>query len=287
MSSNSRLWGADLFLLEKWDAASALSDDEQLTHWFSLYIQVPFSQRYSYRQRGLDRGLNTAADLPQADQELLSRLRTPEERQIVDMIWVRTVYDAGTDSAFEAFMRAIPCETELPIFQDSARYNFGGGDGWRRIFSRLPQILEPHNSSSDDYDARKQKALEECIEAERQDTQEVEDQGGDPEEDGTYWPELYSAYHYRAKVGMVLVVDMETLLVAAEDPKRATVLAVWFDEMSHVIRQTRLTAQETWNVEGLEMTMGGALPEHGEWTRADIGEDYDWEGPFGPPFTTE
>lgn len=228
-----------------------------------------------------------ASDLPQADQDLLSRLRTPQERQIVDMIWVRTVYDAGTDSAFEAFMGVIPCATELPIFQDSTRYNYGGGDGWRRIFSRLPQILEPYNLSSDDYEARKQKALDECIEAERRDIQEVEEQGGDPEEDGTYWPELYSAYHYKAKVGMVLVVDRETLRVAAKDPKQATVLAVWFDEMSHVIRQTRLTPQETWNVEGLEMTMGGALQGHGEWTRADIGEGYDWEGPFGPPFATE
>lgn len=203
------------------------------------------------------------------------------------MIWLRTYYDAGSDQAFAAFMGARPDETELYVFQDPVRYNYGGGDGWRHIFTRLPQILEPDRRSPEDYGARKQKALNGCIEAERQDVQEVEDQGGDPEEDGTYWAELYSDYHYKAKVGMVLVADEETMRVAIEDPKSATVLAVWFDEMGRVIRHTRMTAQETWNVEGLEMTMGGALREHGEWTRAEPGEDYDWDGPLGPPFEAE
>lgn len=203
------------------------------------------------------------------------------------MIWLRSFYDAGTDAAFAAFMRARPDETELYVFQDPTRYNFGGGDSWRRIFTRLPQILDSDRRSPEDYEARKQKALEGCIEAEQQDTQEVEDQGGDTEEDGTYWAELYSDYHYKAKVGMVLVADEETLRAAAEDPKSAKVLAVWFDEMGRVIRYTRITAQETWSVEGLEMTMGGALREHGEWTRAEPGEDYDWDGPLGPPFEAE
>lgn len=240
-----------------------------------------------YTQRANDQGLTRPTDLPQAEQDLFSRLRMPDERQIVDMFWLRTCYDPGTDAAFEAFMRARPDDTELYIFQDPNRYNYGSGNGWRRIFTRLPQILDPYRCSPDDYEVRKQKAREGCIDAERQDIQEVEDQGGNPEEDGTYWAELYSDYHYQAKVGMVLVVDEETLHAATEDAKSAKVLAIWFDEMGCVIRHTRMTAQETWNVEGLEMTMGGALREHGEWKYAELGEDYDWDGPLGPPFEAE
>lgn len=238
-----------------------------------------------YTQRAKDAGLSKAKDLPQADQDLLSRLRKPEERQILDMVWLRTCYEEETDKAFTAFMRTRPDETELPVFQDASHYNYGGSDGWQRIFTRLPQLLDPYKVSPEKYEGRKQMALEQCIEAERQDEADVEEQGGDPEEDGAYWMELYSAYHYQAKVGMVLVVDDETLRVATKDPKSAKVLAVWFDEMGREVRRTRLTAQETWNVEGLEMTMGGALKEHGEWTRAEPGQDYDWDGPLGPPFS--
>lgn len=208
------------------------------------------------------------------------------ERKNVDMIWLRTCYGEGTDATFSAFIRARPDEeTELFVFQDPARYNYGGGDGWRRIFTRLPQILDPYRIAPEKYETKKKEALDQCIEAERQDIADVEDQDGDPEEDGTYWMELYSAYHYKSKVGMILVADEETLRV--ENPASAKVLAVWFDEMGRVVRYTRLTAQETWNVEGLEMTMGGALAEHAEWTLAEAGEDYDWNGPLGPPFNSD
>lgn len=180
-------------------------------------------------------------------------------------------------------MSARPDETELAVFHDAHRYNYGGGDGWRCIFTRLPQLLDPYNISPDVYEDKKHKALTECYEDEQQDTKEVENQGGDPEEDGTYWMELYSSFHYKAMVGMILVVDDETLRAAAEDPASAKVLTVWFDEMGRVIRHTRMTAQETWDVEGILLTMGSALIEKGPWMRAEPGEDYDWDGPFGPP----
>lgn len=233
-----------------------------------------------------DQGLIRPTDLPQADQDLLTRLRKPEEFQIVDMIWLRTFYEDGSDAAFSALMRALPEETECTVFQDPRRYNYGGGDGWRRIFTRLPQILDPYGVSPETYEREKQKALEECHAHEEQDINDVEEQGGDPEDDGTYWMDLYSGFHYMSKVGMIFIADEETLRVAAENPNSAKVLAVWFDEMGRVVRHTRLTAQETSDVEMFESVMAGALKEKREWLRAKPGEDYDWDGPFGPPSIT-
>lgn len=191
------------------------------------------------------------------------------------MIWLRTCYDDGTDEALAAFLqKGRPDPIETTFFQDADRYNYGGEDGWKRIFTRLPQILDPFNKSPEEYEDIKKRALDTCIEREVQDREETLEQGYDPEEDGTYWMELYSEYHYRTKVDMLYVIDKETLDVALENPREAKVLAVWFDNMGRVVRQKRLTGQETWNVEGLEMTMGGALMEHGEWMGADPGEDY-------------
>ncbi|ROV93399.1 hypothetical protein VMCG_08395 [Cytospora schulzeri] len=282
---NLQVCGANLFLLEKWDPSSSLSDDDQLVQVFSSFIQLPFTQRYVYTKRIKDQGLRKFTDLPQADQDLLSRLRKPEELQCVDTIWLRTCYDDGSDAAFSAFMKEHgPSESDYPVFEDACRYNYGGGDGWRRIFTRLPQFLSPHDMSPEEYEAEKQKALEECFEDEQQDIEEVKEQGGVQEEDGTYWGQLYSLWHYTTQVGMIFVIDEKTLRVAAEDPRSAKVLAVWFDEMGRVVRQKRMSEHETWCVEGLKTGLGeGAFMESGMWVTAKPGEDYDWEGPLGPP----
>ncbi|KUI70186.1 hypothetical protein VM1G_06139 [Cytospora mali] len=282
-----RVWGADLFLLEKWDMSSSLPDDDQLLQIFSSFIQLPFAQRYAYTQRVRGQGFKKPTDLPQADQDLLDHLRKPEELQAVaGMVWLQTCYEEGGDAAFSAFLGARMDKTEFPVFRDARRYNYGGGDGWRRIFTRLPQMLDPSSVSPDRYEDEKKEALEECYEAEQQDTAEVGEQGGDPEEDGTYWMELYSGYHYAAKVGLIFVADEEMVRAAAVDLASAKVLAVWFDEMGRVVRHTRMSADETWNVEVLETVMCGVLPERGEWMRAEPGEDYDWDGPLGPPSIT-
>lgn len=66
---------------------------------------------------------------------------------MMDMIWLRTCHEEGTDAAFTALMRARPDETDTYVFQDTSRYNGGHGDGWRHTFTRLPQVLNPNNVS--------------------------------------------------------------------------------------------------------------------------------------------
>lgn len=57
--------------------------------------------------------------------------------------------------------------------------------------------------------------------------------------------------------------------------------------MGRAVRSTRLSAQETWAVEGLEQNMAGAIVEHDKWKRADTGIEYDWDGPLGPPYSDD
>lgn len=97
--------------------------------------------------------------------------------------------------------------------------------------------------------------------------------------------ELYSAYHYKAQAGLVMIADEETL--RAVPPTDGKVLVVWYDVMGRAVRSTRLSAQETWAVEGSEENMAGAIVEHDEWKGADAGVEYDWDGPLGPPYSED
>lgn len=72
--------------------------------------------------------------------------------------------------------------------------------------------------------------------------------------------DLYSAYHYEAKVGVIFIAEQETL--NAVPPAEGKALVVWYDDMGRVVRSARLSAEETWAAEGVEETMAGAIMEH-------------------------
>ncbi|ROW18201.1 hypothetical protein VPNG_00473 [Cytospora leucostoma] len=285
MSKNPRVWGADLFLLEEWHETSSLSDDDQLLEIFSFFTRLPFAQRYIYTRRLEDREIKRHTDLPQADQDLLNRLRKPEERVDGGHIWLRTWYGEGSDAAFSSFIEGRDEEPEYPALQDANRYNYGGGGGWRRIFERLPQMLDPEGVSVDDYERAKQNALQECYLVELEDTREVEEMGGTPEEDGTYWMEMYWEYHEKAAVAVIFIADEEMIRAAAENPRSERFLAVWLDEMGRVVRYKRLAEGEASVLEMRMSVMGDAL-SCSAWMGAKPGEDYEWEGPLGPPALT-
>ncbi|KAK7739878.1 hypothetical protein SLS53_005471 [Cytospora paraplurivora] len=240
---------------------------------------------WTYTRRLEDQEIKRHTDLPQADQDLLNRLRKPEERVIVGHIWLRTWYGEGSDAAFSAFIKERDEEPEYPVLQDAKRYNHGSDDGWQRIFARMPQMLDPSCVSADDYERAKQTALRECYLKELEDTREVEEMGGTPEEDGTYWMEVYWKYHEKAAVGVIFIADEEMIRAAAEDPRSEKFLAVWFDEMGRVVRYKRLAEGEASVLEMRMSVMGGDL-ECSSWMGANPGEEYEWEGPLGPPALT-
>lgn len=247
---------------------------------FSTYVKLPLADRHAHYQQVKARNITTTASLPEADQAVLHRVRTPGERQAGGMSWLRTYYGGGSDAAFAAFMATRPDPPGLPMFQDAGRYDYGAE--WERVLTRMPEMLDPVGRTPEQYAAEVKEALEECVRGEEEERQAVEDEGYDWEEDGPSWMQLYSAYHYEAKVGMIFVVDEETL--SAVPPAEGKALVVWYDDVGRVVRSVRLSAHETWDVEGLEETMAGAIVEHDQWKRADPGEAYDWDGPLGPPY---
>lgn len=228
-----------------------------------------------------ERNVRTTASLPEADQLLLAQVRTPRERQAGGLTWLRTYYGPDSDAAFASLLAARPDPPELPMFQDADRYDYG--IEWWRVFTRMPEMLEPYRRTPEQHSIANSEALHQCVQAEQEERQAVEEEGADWDEDGPCWTDLYSAYHYKAQVGLIFVADEETL--HAVPPAEGKVLGVWYDVMGRAVRSTRLTAQETWAVEGLEENMAGAIVEHDEWKRADIGVEYDWDGPLGPPYS--
>lgn len=163
------------------------------------------------------------------------------------------------------------------MFQDADRYDYG--TQWERIFTRAPEMLDSYGRTPEQYAATTKVALEQCVQAEEEERQAIEDEGGDWDEDGPWWMDLYSAYHYKAKVGLVFIADEATL--SAVPSANGKALVVWYGDMGRVVRLTRLSEEETWAAEGVEETMAGAIVEHDQWKRADPGVEYDLDRPLG------
>lgn len=95
------------------------------------------------------------------------------------MTWLRTYYGDGSDAAFLA---AGPDPPNLPMFQDAGRYDYG--TEWERVLTRMPEMLDPYGWTPEKYAAATKEALEQCVQAEEEERQAVEDEGGDWDEDG-------------------------------------------------------------------------------------------------------
>lgn len=98
--------------------------------------------RYVYSQQVKAHIITTTASLPEADQAVLSRVRTPGERQAGGMTWLQTYYGDGSDAAFAAILTARPDSPELSMFQNADHYDYG--TEWERVFMRMPEILDPY-----------------------------------------------------------------------------------------------------------------------------------------------
>ncbi|KAI0156029.1 hypothetical protein BJ166DRAFT_594237 [Pestalotiopsis sp. NC0098] len=282
--AQSRLFGVDLYLLEKWDAKSQLPDEQQGLAIVQEFLQAGYTERWGHDQRLQERNLFHVADLPEGDQAVLARARPwAHERSAVPFIWLRTCYAPGTDETWAAVWTKVLWRLEdepQKIFNDSKRYDFGSD--WRRIFTRVPQLLHPWGSRRNlkIYEEEKQEGLKESLEAERLAREDVEDADESWSEDGPYWPSLYSNYHAACQIGFIFIADEETL--TAPHPKEATFLVVWYDPDGNVVRQYRLGA---YDAQGLEALYCGSFPcEHTAWSLGVVGEQYDEDAPLGPPY---
>lgn len=144
----------------------------------------------------------------------------------------------------------------------------------------MPQLLEIARRSYD-YEAARTEALQTCQEFEREDRAAVEEEGGKWPEDATYLGDLYSMYHLAAKVRIIYVLDEKTLGFQEEGSQERKLLAAWYDGTGKTVRWNRLSPREVYDTWGL-IELGG-FDDHPVWTKAEIGEEYDWDGPLGPP----
>ncbi len=192
---------------------------------------------------------------------------------------LRTYYGPGSDDAFEAVVR-ICNESGEPYHQrflsDAARYSYG--EDWQRLFSLMPQLLEPNPRY--DYEEERAAAFAEAQEAE----------GYDPEALGELLlSDRFNHYHLASKVGILYVMDEETLCededgsaVSHEDRE---ILTVWYDAYGKTVRWRRDRADYVGDHMALLQT--ASIEDHAVWMEAEVGEDYEWDGPFGPRSTEE
>jgi hypothetical protein len=83
----------------KWNFSSPVTEDDQVLDILSSFAKLSFAQRHAYSLKVKEQKVLTMADLPQGDQDLLARVRTPQERHAGNMIWLRTCYREGSDAA--------------------------------------------------------------------------------------------------------------------------------------------------------------------------------------------
>lgn len=236
-----------------------------------LYLQV-------YTQQVEDRRVLRSGSLSQAEQDILALARPYVERNFnEEYLFLRTYYSPGSDDAFEAVVR-ICNESGAPYHQrflsDAARYSYG--EDWQRLFSLMPQLLEPNPC----YEEERAAAFAEAQEAE----------GYDPEAlDELLLSERFNHYHLAPQVGVLYVMDEETLgededglAVSHEDRK---ILTVWYDADGKTVRWRR--DRVDYVADHMALLQTASIDDHTVWTEAEVGEDYDWDGPFGPRSTEE
>ncbi|KAL5044285.1 hypothetical protein BDW71DRAFT_209497 [Aspergillus fruticulosus] len=260
---------ADMFLLERWQHDSDLSDDEQRERIFGEFVTLGVDGQQPYRALRVRRGAY-ASRLLAEEQQLLDRARQPTERFTHSHLasWLRTAYEPSSEPAFSALATAL--ETKFGdrdmLLDDPILYNFG--DDWQRIFLRAPQLLEVRQSA-EEY----REDLEEALHPE--DESDVSDNDDDRSE-GDF---DYTPYHWAMVIGRIHIVDQTTL--AAGGPDAGKVLIVFHDACGRVIRSYRETVNNAADITSVDTCL---LDENPCWASGETGPDYRWGAPLGPPY---
>lgn len=237
-----------------------------------------------YTQQAVARRVFSAGGLPQADQDILAIARPYNERRLYEVRLLRTYYGAGSDEVFDAVVQTCQAYAGIgpeSVFSDAARYNYG--EDWWRVFGRMPQVLECHAG----YEAER---AAEFARAQEESDEEDEELGGWSRDDFSL-AELFNDYHLASKAGVIYVLDEETLGEDDEEDGSAVsygqreLLVVWYDAQGKMVRWRRRGAVDISQEMALINT--ASIDDHSVWTEAEIGEDYDWDGPLGPSSTEE
>ncbi len=220
--------------------------------------------------------------LPQAEQDILALARPFNERNLGEILLLRTYYGHGSDDAFEAIVQTCRAYAGIGpecVFSDAARYDYG--KDWQRVFGRMPQLLECGAGYEKERAAEFAKAMEES-------DPEDEELGGWSRDDLSLG-ELFNHYHLASRVGVIYVLDEGAL---GEDGDGSGVPyddrglhVVWYDAHGKTVRWRQRTAIDLSQEMALANT--ASIDDHPLWTEAKIGENYDWGGPLGPPSIEE
>ncbi|OAA41491.1 hypothetical protein BBO_05477 [Beauveria brongniartii RCEF 3172] len=273
----------DLFLLEQWSSESSLPDDEQVTQIFGSFAKTSVTDRQNYQNQLSQRRVRSSADLEEAERALLARVLLPSERRATGP-WLRTYYGSGSDHVLQAMLSGnqdLQSQVERAggIISDAQRYDYG--EAWQRIFTRIPQLLD-NKRRVNSYDGELAAELTKAQKWEREDRKDVEEEGGDYEEDGMYWGDLYGQWHLAAQVAVMYVLDEETLGTSEQGSSSdGKILVAWYDAYGKTVRWRRMAVAEVLEVHGLLSV--GSYDDHPVWTKAEIGSAYDRESESLPP----
>ena len=163
------------------------------------------------------------------------------------------------------------------VFSDATRYDYG--EEWQRVFGRMPQLLECGAGYEEERAAEYAKAQEDS-------DPEDEELGGWSKDDLSLG-ELFNRYHLASRVGVIYVLD-EQVLGEDEDGSEVPdddreMLVVWYDAHGKTVRWCQKSAVDLSQEMALINT--ASIDDHPVWTEANLGEDYDWDVPLGPPST--
>ncbi|KAL2823039.1 hypothetical protein BJX63DRAFT_3980 [Aspergillus granulosus] len=264
------LSSADMFLLEHWQHDSNLSDEEQRERIFAEFVTLGVDGQQRYRELQVQRGVYASRLAPE-ERQLLDRVRQPTERFTHGHLvsWIRTAYEPLTEPAFSAIASAL--ETKFGdqdmLLNNPHLYHFG--DDWQRIFLRAPQLLQVIQSA-----AEYRENLEEALHPESEsDVSDIDDDRGSEYEFD------YTPYHWAMVVGRIHIVDRITL--GAEGPNAGKVLIVFYDACGRVVRSYRETVDIAADITAVDNAL---LDENPCWGNGEIGPEYRWGGPLGPPY---
>ncbi|OCK94862.1 uncharacterized protein K441DRAFT_659292, partial [Cenococcum geophilum 1.58] len=273
-------WGTlafELFLLEKWDESSSEAPAEQRKSLIREYINLGFQGRHHYHD------LVRSAEAPHPSESqistILAPLRTPSQREMahqreityqnldVNAVWLRTDYSPDSDGQHEELMSKFDVEDAVGyrhnLLNDADLYDFG--NEWQRVFSVLPELLDPAGGmlDADDVNEMKEDAMNEKF------PPHIEQHIANirrnlPQERAE--EEIFDITHapvQKAYVVNYLVIEDKQALESGK------MLVVFVDDVGQVVRKNRV---DGWEVDSLGgMWMQCAYDDVEPWMKGEVG----------------
>lgn len=200
----------------------------------------------------------------------------------INAVWLRTDYSPDSDDQHEELMSKFDVEDAVGsrhnLLNDADLYDFG--NEWQKVFSVLPELLDPTNNMLDTDWVNQMKEdvmnekfppqIEQLIATIRRNLpqERVEE-------------EIFNIVHspvQKAHVVNYLVIEDKQALESGE------MLVVFVDDVGQVVRKNRM---DGWEVDSLGgMWMQCAYDDVEIWMEGEVGVDYVVGGARGPPYSS-